>query len=92
MSGLDVCFQLNPLIPAKAGIQGIIPNHLRARPWIPACAGASGLDVVPQQYPLMTCEGRYPGDHPKPQQARPWIPACAGTSGLDVRNFNTFRP
>ena len=36
------CFQLDPFLPAKAGIQEIICKRLRACLWIPACAGMSG--------------------------------------------------
>ena len=36
------CFQYFPLIPAEAGLQGVIPKRLRARPWFPAYAGMSG--------------------------------------------------
>ena len=32
-------------MPAKAGIQEIIPNRLQARLWIPAYAGMSGGKV-----------------------------------------------
>ena len=54
------------------------PNHLRARHWTPASAGASGLDVVPQQYPRMTCEGRGERRKGAQFQLHPLIPAKAG--------------
>ena len=65
MSGLEVAPQFLPLIPAKAGIQGVICNRERARLWFPACAGVSGGKVL-NFNPFRAFRSRNPEAHPKP--------------------------
>ena len=75
------CSQLHPLIPAKAGIQGVICKRLRPRLWIPASAGMSGLDVCSQLNPLIPAKAGIQEIICKPQRARLWIPTCVGMNG-----------
>ena len=56
-----VFFQLNPLIPAEAGIQEIIPKPRRASPWTPAYAGVSGFYVGYQLHPLIPAKAGIQG-------------------------------
>ncbi len=91
MSGLDVCSQLNPLIPAKAGIQGVICKRLRPRLWIPASAGMSGLDVCSQLNPLIPAKAGIQGGICEGLRATVWFPASAGMNGGKGINYNTFR-
>ena len=70
--------QLNPLIPAKAGIQEFIPNLGGPVPG----SGGSGLEVAAQLHPLIPAKAGIQGIICKPKRARPWFPAYAGTSGL----------
>ena len=84
-------FQLNPLIPAEAGIQEIIPKPRRASPWTPAYAGVSGFYVGYQLHPLIPAKAGIQGILPKPRRASPWTPAFAGMSGGKLCFFNTSR-
>ena len=84
MSGLEVAAQFYPLIPAKAGIQGIIYKPKQATPWIPTYVGMSGSEVCSQLNPLIPAKAGIQGIICKPKRARPWIPTYVGMSGLEV--------
>ncbi len=83
--------QQYPLIPAKAGIQGIIHKRLQARPWTPAYAGGSGFYVEYQSYPLIPAKAGIQEIIHKRLRARPWTPAYAGVSGGKFLVFNNLK-
>jgi hypothetical protein len=41
-------FQLKPVMPAKAGIQGLAPQHRSRDSWIPAFAGMTPESIAIQ--------------------------------------------
>ena len=85
-------FQLYPLIPAKAGIQEIIPKPQQGQPLGPGLRrGERRKSAEFQIHPLIPAKAGIQPMLPKPRRARPWFPAYAGMSGGKVRIFNYIR-